>query len=128
MDTLSIPQVQGGVGIRRLADVCTSLLYKQWWLFRFKNSIWKHFVQAKHCQRANPVARKFENGESLIWKYMMKNKHNVEEHIKWQINSGSCSFWLDDLLGIGALAMFNNTISSFNNDTFNEFMINGYWN
>ena len=58
----------------------------------------------------------------------MKNKHKVEEHIKWQINSGSCSFWWNDWLGIGALAKYNNNISSFNNDIVKEFLINGNWN
>ena len=104
INTLCIPQAEGGVGINRLTDICTALQYKQWWLFRSKNSILTKFLQANCCPRANPVARKFENGQSLIWKYMMKNRHKVEEHIKWQINSGSCSFWWDDLLGIGALA------------------------
>ena len=58
----------------------------------------------------------------------MKNKDKVEEHIKWQINSGNCSFSLDDWLGVGALAKYNNNISSFYNDTVKEFLINGNWN
>ena len=118
---MSIPQEEGGIGIRIITNVCTALQYKQWWLFRSKNSIWKQFIQAKYCQRANPVARKFENDQSLIWRYMMKNKHKLEEHNKWQINSGSCSFLWDDWLGIGALAKYNNNISSFNNDSLMSF-------
>ena len=38
---------------------------------------------------------------------MMNNKHKVEEFINWQIQSGSCSFWWDDWIGIGNLAKYD---------------------
>ncbi|KAG5568563.1 hypothetical protein H5410_064424 [Solanum commersonii] len=31
-------------------------------------------------------------GESLTWKHMMHNKHKIEEHIHWKLNSCNCSF------------------------------------
>uniref|UniRef100_A0A0V0IU37 Putative ovule protein n=1 Tax=Solanum chacoense TaxID=4108 RepID=A0A0V0IU37_SOLCH len=111
LDTMSLPCTEGGVGMRRLTDICTALQYKQWWTFRSKNSLWSQFLKSKYCQRAHPVAKKVDNGQSLIWKYMMRNKIKVEEHIGWTINSGSCSFWWDDWLGVGALA--NYTAGSF---------------
>ena len=42
----------------------------------------------------------------------MKNKITVEDHIGWKINSGSCSFWWDDWLGVGALANYTTYVSS----------------
>lgn len=99
LETMSLPCAEGGVGIRRLIDICTSLHYKQWWTFRAKSSLWAQFLKSKYCQRANPVARKLANSQSLVWRYMMKNKNKVEDHITWKINSGSCSFWWDDWLG-----------------------------
>ncbi|WMV30207.1 hypothetical protein MTR67_023592 [Solanum verrucosum] len=58
LDTMSLPYTEGGVGIRRLSDICTSLQYKQWWNFRSKVSLWSQFLKAKYCQRAHPVAKK----------------------------------------------------------------------
>lgn len=100
-DTLCYPQDEGGIGVRKLSDTCTSFQFKQWWFFRSRNSLWAQFLKAKYCQRANPIARKLEKGQSLIWKYMMINKHTIEAHIKWKIHSGNCSFWWDDWLDIG---------------------------
>jgi len=114
--------------MRRLTNRCTALQYKQWWTFRSKNSLWSQLHKSKYCQRAHPVAKKVDNGQSLIWKYMMRNKIKVEEHIGWTINSGSCSFWWDDWLGVGALANYTTGISSLNNATIAHFLTNGKWN
>ncbi|KAH0655402.1 hypothetical protein KY285_030284 [Solanum tuberosum] len=128
LDTMSLPYTEGGVGIRRLSDICTCLQYKQWWNFRSKVSLWSQFLKDKYCQRAHPVAKKFDRADSLMWKYMMKNKLQVEENIGWKIQSGSCSFWWDDWLGKGALATYNTSISSLNNATITHFLVNGKWN
>jgi len=128
LDTMSLPYTEGGVGIRRLSDICTSLQYKQWWNFRSKVSLWSQFLKAKYCPRAHPVAKKVDRGDSLMWKYMMKIKLQVEENIGWKIQSGSCSFWWDDWLGKRALATYNTSISSLNNATIAHFLVNGKWN
>ncbi|KAH0655393.1 hypothetical protein KY285_030275 [Solanum tuberosum] len=128
LETLSLPCTEGGVGLRRLNDICTSLQYKQWWTFRTKDTLWSQFLKSKYCQRAHPVAKKVDTGDSLMWKYMMKNKITVEDHIGWKINSGSCSFWWDDWLGVGALANYTTYVSSLNNATIAHFLANGEWN
>ncbi|KAK6780086.1 hypothetical protein RDI58_022270 [Solanum bulbocastanum] len=38
LETMCLPYADGGVGIRRLIDIFTSLQYKLWWNFRIKNS------------------------------------------------------------------------------------------
>jgi len=91
------PYTEGGVGIRRLSDICTSLQYKQW--CRSRVSLWSQFLKAKYCQIAHPVAKKVDTGDSLMWRYMMKSRLQVEKNIGWKIQSGSCSFWWDDWLG-----------------------------
>ncbi|KAK6780052.1 hypothetical protein RDI58_022236 [Solanum bulbocastanum] len=93
MKSISLPYTEGGLGLRRLTDICTALQYKQWWNFRTKTTLWGQFLRAKYCQRANPVAKKIDTGQSLMWRYMMRNKNLVEENILWKINSGNCSFW-----------------------------------
>ncbi|XP_055803454.1 uncharacterized protein LOC129872506 [Solanum dulcamara] len=102
--------------------------YKHWWLFRTKRSLWGDFLRAKYCQRAHPVTKKWHTGQSLIWKNMMKNKGDIEPHIKWTLCSGNCSFWWDDWLGIGPLANHYEYIPRFNNSTVSMFLRNGKWN
>lgn len=101
---MSFPYTEGGVGIRRLPDICTSLQYTQWWNLTSRVSLWSQFLKAKYCQRAHLVEKMVHTGDSLMWRYMMKHKLQVEENIGWKIKSGSCSFWWDDWLGMGALA------------------------
>ncbi|KAH0700756.1 hypothetical protein KY284_014971 [Solanum tuberosum] len=36
-ETLSFPYDEGGIGVRNLEDVCTSMQYKQWWNFKANN-------------------------------------------------------------------------------------------
>ncbi|XP_055835240.1 uncharacterized protein LOC129903721 [Solanum dulcamara] len=125
---LSYPYDEVGIGVRQISDVAKSFQYKQWWTFRTKNSLWGDFTKAKYCQRSNPITKKWHTGQSLIWKHLMKNKHKVEPHIQWQIQSGSCLFWWDNWLGVGPLAQFNNNSCRLNNTTVSAFMDNGQWN
>ncbi|XP_055824484.1 uncharacterized protein LOC129893019 [Solanum dulcamara] len=125
---LSYPHDEGGIGVRQISDVAKSFQYKQWWTFRTKTSLWGDFIKAKYCQRSNPITKKWDTGQSLIWKQLMKNKHKVEPHIQWQIQSGSCLFWWDNWLGVGPLAQFNTNSCRLNNTTVSAFMNNGQWN
>ena len=126
-DTLSYPKNEGGIGIRMLDDICKAFQYKHWWEFRTKKSLWSQFLRAKYCQRANVVAKKYNTGDSIIWKNLTKNKAEVEKHIRWNINFGDCTFWWDNWSGEGAMAN-HSLISSLNNKKVSEFLTNGVWN
>ncbi|XP_015159800.1 uncharacterized protein [Solanum tuberosum] len=125
---LSFPYDEGGVGIRNLKDVCMAFQYKQWWIFRSKQTLWGDFLKAKYCQRSNPISKKWDTGESLTWKHLMHNKQKVKEHIKWKLNLGNCSFWWDNWLGVGHLAQFSSDSNRFNNTTVAEFWVGDQWN
>lgn len=58
----------------------------------------------------------------------MRNKHIVENHISWLINSWSSYFWWDDWLGIGALGGYSLDNSRPNNIKLSHFIVNGNWN
>ncbi|KAG5599773.1 hypothetical protein H5410_031143 [Solanum commersonii] len=95
---LSFPYEEGGIGMRNLQE------------------------------RSNPISKKWETDESLTWKHLMQNKVRIEKHIHWKINSGTCSFWWDNWLGVGPLANFSNERNRFNNSTVPDFLIEGQWN
>ena len=127
-ENLAYPFNEGGIGVRQLEDVCTAFQYKQWWEFRTKKSLWSQFLKAKYCQRANPVAKKYDSGDSIVWRYLTKNRHKVESLIKWSIHSGTCSFWWDNWLENVSLANHCAHISSLNNSRLADFFIDGKWN
>ncbi|WMV30173.1 hypothetical protein MTR67_023558 [Solanum verrucosum] len=127
-ETLSFPYEEGGIGVRKLEDICTAMQFKQWWTFRTKKSLWSQFLRAKYYQRANPIAKKWDTGKSLIWKYMMKNKTLIEPHITWKVHSGNNLFWWDDFLGEGQLAHHCDNTTSLNNTPVSYFIENGTWN
>ncbi|XP_015162434.1 uncharacterized protein [Solanum tuberosum] len=39
-ESLSLPYEEGGIGVRRLTDICTSLQCKHWWLLRTTDFLW----------------------------------------------------------------------------------------
>ena len=127
-ETLAYPTNEGGIGVRNLEDICIAFQYKHWWEFRTKTSLWSKFLKAKYCKRANFVAKKYDTGDSLVWRYFTRNRQAVESHIRWHINSGSCSFWWDNWLGDDALANLCINVSTLNNKPVSDFLNNGIWN
>ncbi|XP_055830788.1 uncharacterized protein LOC129899799 [Solanum dulcamara] len=93
-----------------------------------KKTLWGEFLKAKYCQRAHPVIKKWDTGQSIMWKHIMANKIDIEPHIHWHINSGTNSFWWDDWLGSGPLAYHNNHLPRLNNTRVSEYIENGEWN
>lgn len=114
--------------MRNLTDVCLAFPYKQWWTFQSKHTLWGEFLKAKYCQRSNPLCKKWDNGDSLIWKHMVQNRYKVEQHIQWKINSGTCYFWQDKWLGVGPLALLSSHSNRFNNSTIAYFWEEGHQN
>ncbi|XP_004248595.1 uncharacterized protein [Solanum lycopersicum] len=127
-ENMAYPTSEGGIGVRLLEDVCTAFQYMQWWDFRTKNSLWSQFLKAKYCQRANPLAKKYDSGDSLVWRYLTRNRLKVESLIKWQIHSGTSSFWWDNWLDNENLASQSDHISSLNNGVVTDFIKDGKWN
>ena len=57
--------IKGGIGMRNLQHICKSFQFKQWWIFRTKQTLWGDFLKAKYCERSNPVRNKWDTGDSL---------------------------------------------------------------
>lgn len=74
------------------------------------------------------MAKKYDTEDSLVWRYLTRNRQNVESHIKLHIHSGTCSFWWDNLLNNEPLAKDCDHISSLNNSLLVVFLIEGKWN
>lgn len=55
---LGYPFDEGDIDVRQISDVAISFQYKQWWVFRTKNTLWGEFLRVKYCQRENPIIKK----------------------------------------------------------------------
>ena len=108
--------------------MCKSFQYKQWWVFRSKQTLWGNFLQAKYFQRSNPIRKMWDTIDSQSWRYMMRHKHTIEAYIQWKIRSGTCFFLCDNWLGLRPLAQYTNQSNIFNNNTIADLMKNGQWN
>lgn len=53
---LSFPVIEGGNGFRTMKDVCQSMRFKHWWIFRSKISLWSNFLRVKYYQRSQPIS------------------------------------------------------------------------
>nr|XP_010327351.2 uncharacterized protein LOC104649583 [Solanum lycopersicum] len=86
-DTLSYPSNESGIGIRLLEDICKAFQYKHWWEFKTKKSLWSQFLRAKYCQRANSVAKKYNTGDSIVWRCAVKygGKNSSTQKVKYSI-------------------------------------------
>ncbi|XP_019263897.1 PREDICTED: uncharacterized protein LOC109241591 [Nicotiana attenuata] len=65
---LCFPVNEGGLGFRKIEDICKSMEYKQWWYFRTTQSLCSSFLKAKYCQRSNPISKKWDTGQWNIQK------------------------------------------------------------
>lgn len=92
-----------------------------------KKILWGDFLRAKYCQRPNPIINKWHTGQSHNYKHMMNNKRNIEPHIQWYLNSGTCSFLWDDWLRVGPLAYHNAFIPRLNNMKVSQVLHNVNW-
>ena len=60
--------------------------------------------------------------------YLLLLHVEYKQHIQWNLNSRSCSFWWDNQLGIGPLAQYSTTSNRSSNTIVAEFQTEGQWN
>ncbi|KAK4733776.1 hypothetical protein R3W88_008037 [Solanum pinnatisectum] len=44
---LRFPYAEGGIGVKLMKDVCQAFQFKQWWIFRTRQTLWGEFLKAK---------------------------------------------------------------------------------
>ncbi|OIT21155.1 putative ribonuclease h protein [Nicotiana attenuata] len=88
-DNMSYPTDEGGVGFKKLQDICNSFAAKRWWRFRVENNLWTRFLRAKYCQRSNPISKKLDPKDSNSWRSLLEARNKVDLNIQWKINKGN---------------------------------------
>ncbi|OIT21109.1 putative ribonuclease h protein [Nicotiana attenuata] len=65
--------------------------------------------------------------KSQAWKRMMVNKKEAEKGIQWRLHNGKCSFWWDNWLGSGPLALSRTEGGRPGNTSVSNFWNEGHW-
>ncbi|XP_015164964.1 uncharacterized protein [Solanum tuberosum] len=98
------PTEEGGLGFKRLYDICKAFSAKRWWRMKTMNNLWSNFMKAKYCPRTNMVAKVINSKNFNAWRNLLYIRPIVEQSIKWKINEGSAYFWWDNWPNKGPLA------------------------
>ncbi|MCD9640226.1 hypothetical protein HAX54_025408 [Datura stramonium] len=60
-EKISGQKVKGGIGIRSMEEINTTLAVKRWWRYRTIPSLWDEFLDAKYCSGVQATARRTTN-------------------------------------------------------------------
>ncbi|WRX16203.1 Reverse transcriptase zinc-binding domain - like 6 [Theobroma cacao] len=101
---ISFPCAEGGLGIRKLEDICTAFTLKLWWRFETGNSLWTQFLRTKYCLGRIPHHIQPKLHDSHIWKRMISGREMALQNIRWKIGKGDLFFWHDCWMGDKPLA------------------------
>ncbi|XP_019240300.1 PREDICTED: uncharacterized protein LOC109220287 [Nicotiana attenuata] len=125
---LSLPIDEGGKGFRKLEDINNMLAMKRWWRIRSTSSLWARFISNKYCVRSHLVSNELAPGNSHACNHVLKIRNIAENHIVWQVNSGSSSFWWDNWSLKGPLATPVPDTPKSAKILVGEFIFDGQWN
>lgn len=96
-ENISLP-VDGGIGIRSLADIIQAFNIKLRWCLGVSKSPWVHFMHQKYIKSLHPIQVERQEG-SLVWKRLFDIRHTVEASIFWRLGCGLVDFydkWVSD--------------------------------
>ncbi|GAA0142553.1 reverse transcriptase [Lithospermum erythrorhizon] len=97
------PYEEGGLNMRRLADLHQSFMQKAWKRLREGNSLWSRFMLNKYCRKYHPRIAPVHPSHSRVWKNLHKVRDEAESNIHWQLGQGLCDFWMDSWMELGPL-------------------------
>ncbi|KAI3463155.1 hypothetical protein Pfo_019818 [Paulownia fortunei] len=115
-DRICQPIKEGGLRIRKLADMVQAFSLKLWWRFRSMSSLWAAFMQQKYCGCLFLGAVKISVHDSSNWKRMCKG-----------LGDGQAYFWQDHWIGEAPLAATNQR-ELMGHSAVNFFWQNKQWN
>jgi hypothetical protein len=105
--SICLPILEGGLGVRHLVPFNKALLGKWHWRFaKEKNALWREVIVSKYGSgRGDWSSREARGGHGVsLWKHIQSGWSQFAEHVSFSIGSGdSVSFWLDQWCEEGVL-------------------------
>lgn len=92
-----LPKEEGGLGLRRIEDLCKVTSIKLIWRYlENKNSIWHDWVRQKFLKGRSIWVISPPASASIRWKAIMKVREDIRHKIKFVIGNGQqVDFWED---------------------------------
>ncbi|XP_042983328.1 uncharacterized protein LOC122312726 [Carya illinoinensis] len=88
------PVSEGGLGLRNLQDVQSSLHMKLAWNLLQGTSLWSKFFHTKYIGDRHISMVDHKKG-SLFWKMILNSISLVQANSKWKVREGNVLFWHD---------------------------------
>ncbi|XP_075076726.1 uncharacterized protein LOC142163350 [Nicotiana tabacum] len=111
-----------------MEDISNMLAMKRWRRIRSTSSLWATFIRNKYCVRSHFGSKKIAPGNSHAWSHILKMRDIAENHIVWQVNSGSSNFWWDNCSLNGPLEKLFPDNPRNSKLLVREFISDGQWN
>ncbi|KAK9939901.1 hypothetical protein M0R45_016581 [Rubus argutus] len=98
-DTVCLPKLHGGLGIKKTTDMNQAMLAKAGWrLFQKDAGLWASIYQAKYLQQNNLLNGNYSNPQvsSSTWKSIVHGCKLLNQGLIWRIGNGqTVYFWTD---------------------------------
>jgi hypothetical protein len=101
-DSVCRPVDEGGVGIRNIMDVYSSLQSKFAWKFLSEDTLWSRFFKAKYVKNQHISLVDSSKG-SRFWKMLINSIPLVIDKSFWRVKEGNLSFWRDKWMESGPI-------------------------
>ncbi|XP_075095510.1 uncharacterized protein LOC142173761 [Nicotiana tabacum] len=127
-DNMSFSLEEGGVGFKKLQDICNSFAVKRWWRFIIEDNLWTKISHAKYCPRSNPLSKVTNSKDSSSWRNLLEIRDKAENNILWKINSANSLFWWDIWTSSGSIEQLANPNYKPGNIKVSEYLCDRKWN
>jgi len=89
---------RGGIGLRKIVAVNTTFQCKLAWKVLTNNeSMWVQIMHNKYLQNQDFFRTKIKQGDSNVWRSIMKCKELIRQAMVWSVRDGNdISFWYDN--------------------------------
>ncbi|XP_058077435.1 uncharacterized protein LOC131225851 [Magnolia sinica] len=107
--TISMPKEEGGLGIRKLADMMQAFNIKMAWVLKFHkdSSLWASFLATKYNFSHEPMrADLIQRRASPFLKQILSKFALIDDKVQWNVGVGDCNFWQANWTSLGPLQNF----------------------
>ena len=128
-DVINKSKKQGGLGVKNIQKMNTSLLCKWWWKLEYEEGMWLSIVKKKYLQREAVSSVRHKMDDSPVWHDLLKIKHIYLRGRTFSVKNGrKTSLWTDTWISDKPLCILypvlfdlcvNKNISVFNFLTIN---------
>ncbi|KAF7844787.1 ribonuclease H [Senna tora] len=115
-NTICLPKMLGGLGIRSLEAMNKAFIYKLLWqMLNKKNSLWVKVISSKYKIALKPhPSMESKSSDSRMWKELCKLWHEFYNNINWEIGNGSKTKFRKDIWALENESIINQTSGNFN--------------